>query len=311
MTDPNETTQPEVDAPDNRSTAVASRVLRDRTFLLAAGVLLVVALGRPIMVNALEIWLVKSPVPWPDAVQVSAETWQNVAFPEALGENERFVMVRGDGVLREEKDGIPDGDQPHEEDMLELLKIGGPADADRIDERASNWYVSRTYDDTKKDGLGPLWLLAIEYYTGGHDPVPHVPEVCLVAGGASVEKMDEMEVHFPDLPGPWGEPFDIRRVVYAYTDPVSGQVARFVQYYVFSLNGHPEYNRYHVRGRLTNPFLKYAYFAKIQFGVRHPVQSISLADKQAKEFLEAALPAALEMLPDAETVERLNADGEK
>jgi hypothetical protein len=309
MSEKQETTAP-TDRPDSRWQAVASRVVKDRTFVVAAGVLLVMALGRPIAVNALEIWLVKSPVPWPDAVQVSSETWQNVAFPETLGENERFVMVREDGLFADE-DGIPDGDQPHPEDMLELLKIGGPSDQDRIDQRASNWYVSRVYNDTAREGMGPLWQLAIEYYTGGHDPVPHVPEVCLVAGGASETDSQEVSVHYPELPGPWGEPFNLRRVEYKYSDPATGASARFAQYYVFSLNGRPENDRLVVRGKLTNPFLKYAYFAKVQFSMRRSVTTLAAADQQAREFFAAALPAALEMLPDAETVEKLNStDGE-
>ncbi len=289
--------------------SIARKLLTDRTFLIAAAVLVLVALGRPIMVSTLEIWLVKSPVPWPDAVRVNAQTWQNDGFPESLGPDGRFKMVRGDGVLRKDKDGIPDGDQPHEEDMLELLKIGGPADMDRIDERASNWYVSRTYDDTADEGW-QLWQLAIEYYTGGHDPVPHVPEVCLAAGGATIAQTGTMTVHYPQLREPWNEPFEIRRVVYEFKEPRTMRIVKYIQYYVFSLNGRPEENRQRVRLELTNPFVQYTYFAKIQFGMRQPVADLALADKEAKDFLAVALPAALEMLPTAETVDELNAGNE-
>ncbi len=287
---------------------ILRKVLTDRTFLIAGAVLVVVALGRPIMVNALEIWLVKSPVPWPDPVRVNAQTWQNDGFPESLG-NGTYRMVSEDGVLLREKDGIPDGDQPHEEDMIELLRIGGPADVDRIDERSSNWYVSRTYDETTEEGW-QLWQLAIEYYTGGHDPVPHVPEVCLAAGGATLAETGTMTVHYPQLREPWNEPFEIRRVVYEHKSPRTRQIMKFVQYYVFSLNGRPEENRQKVRLELTNPFMRHTYFAKIQFGMRQPVQDLALADEKAKEFLAAALPAALEMLPTAETVEKLNSGDE-
>jgi hypothetical protein len=83
-----------------------------------------------------------------------------------------------------------------------------------------------------------------------------------------------------------------------------------VQYYVFSLNGRPEESRNQVRLQLTDPRVRYAYFAKIQFGLRMSVNDVAMADERAKEFLGVALPEALRMLPMPQDVERLNTSDE-
>ncbi|MFP4053428.1 MAG: hypothetical protein ACLFV7_06145 [Phycisphaerae bacterium] len=290
-------------SPQSRS--VLRSMLRDRTFLIATAILVVAAVGWPVAVNALGVWFVKSPVPWTEAVDVDPATWKNVSFPKSLGE--QYEMVSGDGVLYREKDGIPDGDQPHEDDILDLLKIGTALDKERIDGRASNWYVSRIYENAQADPrqFDRFWHLAIEYYTGGIDTVPHVPEICLVAGGAAATQSETINVKIADLPAPWNEGFRLRRVVYEFVDPRTAAVAQYVQYYVFSLNGVPEVDRNVVRLELTLPWVRYAYFAKVQFGPRGTVDDIEEADQAAKEFLRAAMPAVLNALPSRQTVATL------
>ncbi len=285
-----------------KSRSIVQSMLRDRTFLASTAILVVAAIGWPVAVNALGVWFVKSPVPWTDAVDVDPATWKNVSFPKTLGE--QYEMVTADGMLYREKDGIPDGDQPHEDDILDLLKIGTALDKERIDDRASNWYVSRVYENAEAPPrqFDRFWHLAIEYYTGGIDTVPHVPEICLVAGGASAARSETIDVEIPELPAPWNEGFRLRRGIYEFVDPRTAATSQYVQYYVFSLNGRPEVDRNVVRFELTLPWVRYAYFAKVQFGPRGAVADVDQADRAAREFLKAAMPEVLNALPSRQDV---------
>lgn len=294
------------------SATLASRVLRDRAFLVAAGILLVAAVGWPLAAKTLQFKLRKSPAPWPQHVQVDAG-FRNISFPLTLGtgENEgRFVRVEEDGVLERDRktgqpirDGKPDGETVLESNILETLGMGTGMERGLIEKRCSNWYLQRTYRDRKSDATHPFgyWSLFITYYTGGLDTVPHIGEICAQAAGASIvwEQSGEIPFSMPNLPPPWNQ-LKIRRVVFRFG------MRQYVQYYVFSLNGNPEYARSNVRLELMKPWRQYVYFAKIQIEPRAEVPDLEQADREAMEFLRCALPAALKEMPTDADLKKLD-----
>ena len=192
---------------------------------------------------------------------------------------------------------------------MELLKIGTSLDRGRVGQRQSNWYFSRLYVDKRDDRPPRLWQLDVTYYTGGLDKVPHIPEICLVAGGATLVDSSEARFEVPGAPSPWDKPLDFRRVQYERMDERSGAMRQAVQYYIFSLNGEPESNRLKIRRKLTYPSVKHCYFAKIQFAPSWAVTDTDETDRAAQEFIASSLPIVLQVLPSGRDIKRLDAGG--
>jgi len=278
---------------------VVGRLLKDRHFLVAAAVLAVTAIGWGAAVEILGIVMQKQAVPWPDGVQVDSHH-RLLSLAKTFGPDGRYERVEGDG----DKDGKPDGEIELEQDVLETLGVGSKYDRTRYGSRRSNWYVSRVYRDTQGQGQHKLWHLDVTYYTGGLDKVPHVPERCLVAGGASVLGTDTVKFTVSSDRLLWSGAIPFRRTRYA-TRGEFGPVYR-LQYYVFSYNGRVVSDWKKVRGKLLNPFQRYSYFAKIQFGPRESVSDFAATDRAAETFIQHALPEVLKLLPAPEDVERLS-----
>ena len=270
-------------------------------FAVAAVVLGGSALGWSVAVHVLKIATHKEPVVWPNGVMVDDE-FHMVSLPDKIGPYEyvdRDGEIHRDEAGRPVRDGKPDGQANVEAETMELLKIGTGTDKRNLPERKSNWLAIRTYRDSRvrPDQRLRYWRAEMYYYTGGVDLVPHVPEICGVAGGAILIGSDEISITLPGAPGAWGQrTIDFRRTRFEKTDLV-GRKFRFAQYYVFSLNGRPECERYQVRWKLASPFIRRAYFAKIQFAPLGAVADQRKADEAAKEFARHFLPEALKVLP--------------
>ena len=283
----------------------------NRHFLLAAAILVLAGAGWNAMVAAIGIVTLKEPVPWPAGVEVD-EGFRTTSLPEAFGpyqfvsqDGELDVDRKGDPV----RDGKPDGLAVITKDTMELLGIGTYADEQNLPGRKSNWYSIRTYRDSRLPPSHPLryWQLDVYYYTGGVDLVPHVPETCAVAGGADYIGTTDLDVPAaPGTPAPWADrsvPF--RRALFQQNR------TPFVQYYVFSLNGRPENDRKWVRWSLASPFVRHAYFAKIQFAPkpappRYVMASPAESDAAARDFATHFLPYVLKALPMPDDVQRLD-----
>jgi len=286
---------------------------RNRHFLVAAVLLAASAAGWSALVEVVGIATWKAPVPWPDGVSVDDE-FRMTSLPDRLGP---FEWVRGDGELERDvdgkpvRDGRPDGDVILRDDLMESLHIGTVMDKANRPKRRSNWFLVRRYRDGRRPRSGgstyKYWSAEAYYYTGGVDPVPHVPEICLYAGGARAIRPTEVPVHIPSLPAPWNQPFKLRRVLYEVAR--QGITTQMAQYYVFSLNGRPTNSRYTVRWELTSPFVRHAYFAKIQFSPIAPVHDPELTDEAAREFARHYLPAVLKVMAMPKDVDALSTDG--
>jgi hypothetical protein len=256
---------------------------------------------------AKNVWkwaLRKEPVPWPAAVQVG-EDFRLLSLPARIGP----FRLAEDGELtnRGQKDGHPDGDHIFPEHVKEALGLGTGWDEARRPKRRSNWYMSRTYRDTRVDDIRAAyatWRIDITYYTGGLDTLPHIPDVCLEQSGAAVVGTTRIPVRVPSARSGWDGEIEINRTRYEMLR--EGGLIRepWSQYYIFSLNGNPESDWKVVRWELTKPWVRYCYFAKIQFlpinAVRDPIEG----DQKAEDFLNVVLPRVLEVLPTQSDVDR-------
>jgi hypothetical protein len=275
-------------------------------FGVAAAILGISAVGFKSAIEFLELATEKQPVPWPKGVSVDRETFKWENLPREFGG--RYVLV-GDGELFKQIDGIPDGEVTLGDDIMTTLGIGTGWDKDRFPDRSSNWYVARVYRDKTRSPGDPLqyWQLQVYYYTGALDTVPHVPERCLAAGGATLAGSQSVTITIPKLPSPWDEPLNLRRTLYERQNPTTMSTNEYAQYYVFSLNGRPESSWETVRLELAKPWVRHCYFAKIQFYPRGPVANTEQIDRAADEFMNHFLPVVLKALPMPSDVEALGA----
>jgi len=271
-------------------------------FALAGGLLLAVGVGWNGIMGALHWTWAKKPVPWPAGVEV--EQWRLTSVPEALGP---YVLVE-DGELSPAPDGQPDGILIFRDDDLKTL--GTTANA-------LNWYSSLMYGDTrdgeKSNGQKQYVRVDITYYTGLLDAVPHVPDNCLGAAGATIDRGDSgpVDVTVPSAAPPW-DAFAVYRTTYVMRD----RATKTAQYFFFSINGKPTTHWQTVRGQLTLPWVKYCYFAKVQLAVFRlergrllPERDLAECDGVCRDFLKFALPEILRFLPSAKDVERLESSG--
>ncbi|MCE5279122.1 MAG: hypothetical protein ABFD92_05130 [Planctomycetaceae bacterium] len=245
-------------------------------------------------------WIVKMPVVWPKGVEVDP-SFRLTSLPDTFGS---YVKVTEDGVLSPQgkKDGNPDGELVFSEKDLEALGYGNALDEQRYPQRCSGWYVSRIYENKSASPQDPYryWRLDVCYYTGSRDQVPHVAEICLQAGGASVDTQGKATFDFPHLPQPWQKDVEINRVQY------SGLRGSGVDYYLFSCNGKPQTDRLVVRAEMSYPWVRHNYFAKIQFSPLGATANAAESDAAAAAFLSAAMPEVLKLLPTPQDIDRMD-----
>jgi len=272
-------------------------------FLIAAVILAVAAAGWNAAISALEWALDKEPVPWPAGVRVHEKHFNLMSLPDEVPDWEgktRFAFIKADS----NNDGRPDGELLVGEEQMALLKIGTPTDKKRWPLRRSNWYCVRRYEDVGVEGSRRRWQLACYYYTGMLDPVPHVGERCLLAAGASFNELGHITFDVPEAPQPWKGKVVFRKILYEKNSQ------QYATYYTFSLNGRPEPDWKIVRFSLMKPWVRYCYFAKIEFGPDEPVVNPTEADQWAREFIRCFLPKVLETLPMPADVEKARIAGQ-
>lgn len=257
-------------------------------FGIAAGFLLVMSIGWPVIKSALGVIVRKEPIPWPEKVTIDKLSFQNTSLPDSFGPYK----------LYEERE--------HKADVLETLKIGTTLDSQRYKKHLSNWYLTRVYEDTReaKNSQYRYWVLDIVFYNGGETTVPHVPDICAVSGGARLTGEEFIEITCPDAPSPWNEKFSFKALYYERAE-YAGRFEQ-AQYYLFDVNGEPEVSRDMVRLTLTSLALRHIFYAKIQFYIPAPIRDRKKANAKAKEFLEACMPAVLKEFPTKADIDMLS-----
>ncbi len=236
-------------------------------------------------------WVEKKPVPWPENIRVN-EDYRLLSLPKKFGP---FEMVDRD----RDDDGMPDGEKIFDEKLLAQLGIGDWIDQNRYENRRSNWYVSRIYEDTRITGNNNpyrFWQVDVYYYTGRRDLAPHVPERCLAVAGNEILGEGSISLAVPGGPRPWDDEIKFQRVGFRPLSDEGSSSYRGVQYYTFSLNGQPEWSWEIVRWELAKPWVDYCYFAKIQFTPQGNIKDMERADKRVKEIIKLAMPDILDTI---------------
>ncbi len=139
---------------------------------------------------------------------------------------------------------------------------------DMVDTLGTREYLQISLTDTRKQASDPTRVaqLFVTYYTGRPDMVPHVPDECYLAGGYDSLGAATEAIRVPGIGAPRDE-VPVRMVRFRAppgrrrSGAGSGETA--VTYF-FSVNGGYAASRDGVRVKLSNPFQRYAYYAKIE-----------------------------------------------
>ncbi len=268
-------------------------------FAIAAAILASMTILWSHTMRAMNWATQKESVPWPAGILVDPDELRWTNLPDRIAN--RFVIA-ADGEFPWSDNGtLPDGEIILKDDVKEILGIGTSWDKSRYGRRESNWHVVRIYRDTRVPPGHPrrYWRLEVCYYTGRLDTVPHVPERCVRAAGATVTSSGKVTFSVPTVPAArrlWDKPLSFRRVDYERTNTY-GITSRHATYYIFSLNGKPENSWEQVRLTLAYPWIRRCYFAKIQFGPEGSVSNMEDTDLAAEDFMNYFLPVILRALP--------------
>ncbi len=244
------------------------------SFLLAALILLVSAIGLQWVVHSFEVFLSKKQLPLRRQLYLMP-----MRFGPCLLENE----------------------EPELTPEIEAV-LGAEA------------YITREYRDTRVSGSEDeaLLRLHIAYFTGTPDAVIHVPEVCYVAGGAQGQTF-EQEVIGLDSPFMYDGDEDQLFATSSQSEPVRLpgrqiplRVFEFVPQgaadprtvcYFFAANGRYMGSPEQVRTLVLDVRDEYAYWCKIEvlpMGARNREDAL----KAVSDFLSYALPEVMACLPD-------------
>lgn len=290
---------------------------QSRISLIAFGIALLVVVVTAIGVYQFK-WITKLPVPWPEGVKVNGQ-YRMLSMPDGFG---RYRKSRpGDSIYEGYKAQGEYNEMSNDDwsngiiadknmDPLDMPSKG--FDEERYDARSSNWYAQKYYIDGRPGSMVQSWQLDIYYYTGLKDTVAHVPDICAQAGGGKDVTTSTIEFTAPEAPESWNEPLTFLQTKYEAEDQ-NGDEVTVTSYYIFVFNGEPvvasnlNRARFLVRAGLSLPWNgSYNYFAKIQFAPRvRTVANMDVCDAEAQEFIEAALPAILPLLPTAEDIQAL------
>ncbi len=163
-----------------------------------------------------------------------------------------------------------------------------PLSEEVLENLGTHEYLQWFIEDVRRPPDDPRGLvrLFITYYTGKADPVPHNPEECYSAGGASLAGKTMMTV---DLSGPHGDRVEIPvKVLDFVPSPRSSLVVRaearpLVVAYFFYTNGRYETTRTGVRVATGSLMDRYAYYCKIEMTFTDRQAGIPADRKQTME----------------------------
>ena len=144
-----------------------------------------------------------------------------------------------------------------------------PLSEDMIQSLGTREYLQLYVNDTQKAPNDPTRLanVFVTYYTGKPDMVPHVPDECYLAGGYDRIGQDMAHVHVRGAGAPDDEvPVRVLQFQDRRSHSLSGigQGSAATVLYFFHLNGGYAAKRDEVRLKLSNPFQRHAYYAKIE-----------------------------------------------
>jgi hypothetical protein len=285
---------------------VAPRAVGSRNFFIAAGILLVAAVGLNFTVAHLQLYFKKEPVP------------MRMSFKEALPQ-----VIE----TTEEVSDSREGDKTQTHHWVQVCRDDN-LEPDLLAALATDEFLFCTYIDADAFGMTPAEVIsrfkgpggtvmplemqrkvlgdefigsskrrpeaviqfALTYYTGKADTVAHIPERCYVGGG--FDPVDPSDVRWT-LPGS-SRPLEVRSITFE-NQSRADTYRRNVSYF-FNVNGHYTQDSLAVRADLQNLFARHGYYAKVE------MMSIAVdrarSDADMKLFLAGALPCIEKALPD-------------
>ncbi|HEV7297853.1 MAG TPA: hypothetical protein VGN72_00690 [Tepidisphaeraceae bacterium] len=201
----------------------------------------------------------------------------------------------------------------------QMVSLDAPLPHDLEENLGTKQYVFRDYVDTRKvteaelaafqdkSAMQRRYLLdqlqrlrpeaviniAVTYYTGLVDTVPHVPDVCYVADGyRPVNPSDQLW----DVPSPYlnGAKLPVRFI--DFEDQSGKRLFRRNVAYFFQTQGNYESHPMRVRFHMQNLSQRETYFAKVEVMTTMDDRDASI--ELMKDFLTVALPEVERRLPN-------------
>ncbi|MBU0718191.1 MAG: EpsI family protein [Planctomycetes bacterium] len=163
-------------------------------------------------------------------------------------------------------------------------------------------YLSWLLEDTSVPADSPLKYasLAVTYYSGGADMVPHIPDVCLLGSGYEPAQAHENTEITLDWAG--GELAEIPVRVCTFVKTAIFQRQRLTVVYSFYSNGRFVATRTKVRLRINDPTDTYAFFSKIEVSFPQATRAESIDG--TRKIFERVLPVLVrDHWPDFEAAE--------
>jgi hypothetical protein len=182
-----------------------------------------------------------------------------------------------------------------------------PMTEDMVESLGTRDYIQVYLTDTSKAEGDPtrVALTFITYYTGKPDLVPHDPDACWQAAGYDKVSARTEAVHVAGIGAP-GDALPVRVVQFkaGQREQLSGVGSDTATVlYFFHANGHYALTRDHVRESMSNPFQRFAYYAKVEITF-----SSGGGARAGAEASVAALGPLLERLMPILLHEHLNLD---
>jgi hypothetical protein len=272
-------------ARENSFVGALKRVLRQPAFVVAAGLLLVAAIGLNAAVGSLKLHFKKEPVPLKHelgTIPARLGSWVQVSQDKALDKEVEDALGTEKYIFR----WYVDESQLH------------PGIADDFkdkDEKQRDAALSRIIHDHP----GAAVNLSVTYYTGMVDTVAHVPDRCVTASGYEPKSyttpMWPIGANLPASKKVGGKDNIEVRFINFEDQTGSGNVPRSIAYF-FNTNGKFISSPLGVRQELANLFEKRGYYAKIECMTTEPDTTKSAG--VLKDFLTAALPEIEKCMPE-------------
>lgn len=161
-------------------------------------------------------------------------------------------------------------------------------------------YINWILEDAGAQQNDPLRLatILVTYYSGGHDLVPHVPDVCYLGAGYEPLEEGNVEIAVPALGATTNVPF--RVLTFRKSSIHSFRETNVI--YTFQCNGEFTATRTGVRALINDLSAVHAYFCKIEIGF--PFADREQSMRGAERLLDRLLPALLrDHLPDFRAAE--------
>jgi hypothetical protein len=271
--------------PSATAAATASREpLRWGSHFIAAVVVMgIAAVGLNAATQMLQLHFKKVPVPLAyelddprHGLATKIGPWQMMSLDTPITEDLRNALGTGEYVFR---------------DYVDTRKVTAE-EIERFKDKSAmeRLFLLRQLQQLKPDAV---LNIAVTYYTGMADTIPHVPEVCYVADG--YRPVDPSNLQWA-VPSPLlGDAKLPVRFVDFKDQSGKRQLTRNVAYF-FQTQGAYESDPMRARFRMQNLAQRQTYFAKVELMSLLPERERSI--EVMKDFLAVALPEIERCLPD-------------